>query len=280
MKAMIIPMLLGSLLAGCAIGPQINTGIGANPPSAYGWNIGAADLLDPATAPCRIGVYLDELTAQGYAKQIRIIYTPDWGPQILRDWMPVFRAKRFRMLVIVSQDGRGGHHGGDYGDDSEVGDQAEWIAKALPPILDLLDGVQPSNEPDEFSGKSPGEFAAWFRKIATMIRETVPGVPIVGPDLRKSETGWVARTGLVYGQDYDIVNLHVTHMDTVSELEKIKASALAAHPQPRVWITEGDWGQAPWYGAHGLPIERTYIYVWNGREPESRRPGGAIPCGG
>lgn len=275
-RVMLAATLLG-LLAGCASGPQIDTSIGTNPPSVYGWNIGAADLLDPATAPCRLGVYLDELAAQGYAKQIRIIYTPYWGPQILRDWIPVIRAKGYRVLVILSQDGRGVKYGS--GNDSGVGDQAEWIAGGLPPILDILDGVQPSNEPDEFSGKSPREFADWFRKIATMIRETVPGVPIVGPDLRKSETGWIAQTGLVYGQDYDIVNLHVTHMDTVGELETIKQAALTSHPQPRVWVTEGDWGQSPWYSAHGLPIERAYVYVWNGHEPESRRPGGAISCG-
>src|SRR5574337_1163979 len=44
-------------------------------------------------------------------------------------------------------------------------------------------------------------------------------------------------------------------------------------PLPRVWITEGDWGQRVWFTGHGLPVERSYVYVYNGQEPESRRTG-------
>lgn len=263
------------LVAGCVGGPKIDTGIGTAPTSEFGWNIGAADLLDPATASQRLGVYLAELDSLGYAKRIRIIYTPDWGPFILRHWVPVIREKGFRVLVILSQDGRAKPG------DSDLANQWALIQGYLSPIQDILDAVQIANEPDGFSGKTPSEYATWHRQVVAMVRQIVPGVPIVGPDLRGvgSWNEWVLKTGLLFGPDYDIVSLHVTHVTRVEDLKAYVADVerLTRRVGPRTWITEGDWGQYKWFWDDGhLPIDRAYVYVWNGSEPESRRPGGVL----
>jgi hypothetical protein len=226
-----------------------------------------------------LGTYLDEIAARGYAKQIRIIYTPYWGPRILRDWIPTIREKGFKVLVILSQDGRGGK----YGDDSVLTEQADWIARGLPPIADLLISVQPANEPDGFSGKTPQAFAEWYRQMVPLIRAAVPGIPILSPDLRGvgAWNAWTKKTGLKYGVDFDVVSLHVTHVDRVGDLKAYRADVrtFTGANSPRIITTEGDWGQTAWFNTNGLPIEHTFVYVWNGHEPESRRPEGVIPCG-
>jgi hypothetical protein len=256
----------------CASGPKIDTGIGTTPTSAFGWNIGAGDLLNPDTAPQRLGTYLDELAGYGYAKQIRIIYTPDWGPFILQHWIPVIRSKGFRVLVILSQDGRAKPG------DSDLTRQASWIREGLPAISGILDAVQLANEPDGFSGKTPAEYTAWHRQMVQMVRQVVPGVPIIGPDLRLigKSLEWVKATGLVSGPDYDVLSLHVTGNRAESDLQQI-IDGITAIGATKVWVTEGDWGETAYLRGKGMPIERTYVYIWNGHEPESRRPGGPLP---
>lgn len=281
-----IVLIVSSLsFVGCASGPRIDTSIGSQPPSAFGWNIGAGDLLDPTRASCRLGVYLDELTAHGYAPRIRIVFTPQTGPFQLQHWLPVIRAKGYRILAILSQGGRP-----QDGYDHDLATQQTWIRNGLPQVTDVLDAVQIANEPDGFSGRTPDDYAAWHRAMVSVVRETVPGVPIVSPDLRGvgAWNRWVLKTGLTYGPDYDIVSLHVTHQNREDELRRFikDVRTLTGHRQPRVWITEGDWGQARVFSVNGLPIERTYVYVWNCNmggygpvcEPETRRPqGGSVP---
>ncbi len=63
-------------------------------------------MLDPRTASARFALYLDELTAGRYKKQIRIILPPDWGPRIYEHWFPVIRAKGFKVLAILGQEKR------------------------------------------------------------------------------------------------------------------------------------------------------------------------------
>jgi hypothetical protein len=263
---------------GCAAGPRIPTDIGTQPTSAYGWNIGAGDLLDPVTASCRLGVYLDELTAAGYAKQIRIVYTPSVGPFIFQHWIPVIRAKGFRVLIILYQS-RG---------DANMDAQRDWILTGLPPIADLLDGVQISNEVDRpaFNDFSPSEYLVFHRYVSMVVRSVVPGVPIIGPDIQSTDGSvrFIADSKLIYGQDYDIVSMHVQRQSDEQAVMAFTqhAARLTGTAHPRIWATEGDYGQAPWLTAHGYPVERVYVYVWNCNagahgeqcEWEMRRPGG------
>lgn len=241
------------------------------PPVTYGWNIGAADILAPGGL-CRLGVYLDDIAAMGYDRSIRIIYTPVWGPQILRKWIPIIRAKGFRVLVILSQDGRGGK----YGDDSLLSLQVPWIATGLPPIADILDGVQIANEPDGFSGKSAAMYRLWHEQMVALVRATVPAAPIIGPDLRTSEIGWIDALHMRPGVDYDILNFHVTHLSGSGLKPFLRAAQ--GWGETRAWITEGDWSQAAYFMKRGLTIERSYLYVYNGHEPESRRKGPDPVC--
>lgn len=265
-------LLTCALLSACATGPQIDTSLDGHLPAAYGWNIGAADLLDPATGPCRLGTYLDELTAQGYARQIRLIYTSEWGPQIRDTWLPVIRAKGYRVLAILSQ------HPGD----KDLARLDPWIRSGLPAIVDVLDGVQLANEPDGYSGMTPTQYTDWHRQVASIVRQVAPGVPILSPDFRGvgAWNDWVMRTQLDYGRDYDVVSLHVTHVTGVNDLQTYvnDVKRWTQQTTPRVWITEGDWGQRVWFDGHGLPVERSYVYVYNGHEPESRRTGGDPIC--
>ena len=224
------------------------------PLSQISWNIGAGDLLQADTAACRLGVYLDELAARGDRREIRIIYTHEWGPFILEHWIPVIRAKGFRLNVILSQ----------WAGDKDVGRLEAWIRAGLPSIADLIDGVQIANEPDGGagdSGMSPSKFAAWHRQIAPVVRQVVPGVPIISPDLYPRGTPYVKKTGLQYNQDFDVYSLHTTGRSN-SGARSVWRSArkLSKVDHPRVWITEGSKKHSKGLGAR---IERNYVYTWN-----------------
>lgn len=268
------------LLSACATaGPRTDTGPGGLPPATWGWNIGAGDLLGPSSAGCRLGVYLDELTTAGYAKQIRIVYTPSVGPFVLQHWVPVIRAKGFRVLAILYQSRA----------DSDVDRQRDWILTGLPVIADILDGVQIANEVDRtaYNDFSPAEYWAFHRYVAMVVRSTLPGVKIVGPDIQTTESSvrFLADSGLVYGQDYNIVSVHITGVDRLDDIQRYvrEVRRLTGQQKPRVWITEGDWGQADALSREGLVPGRSYVYVWNcnptGKgsacEPQTRRPAGA-----
>ena len=231
-------------------------------------NLSASDLLDPSTSTCRLSTYLDEITQQGFAKQVRIIYPPDWGPQILRDWIPIIRAKGFRVVVILSQSSA----------DSEIGSQRAWIAAGLPPIADILDAVQPQNESNDTTKWSPTQYAAWHRAVTPAIRTAVPGIPVMSPTLT-SHRGWVSwhrGTGLGPGQDYDILAANVSNWSK-KLLKKLVPIALAEGLP--VWLTESRWDEAGKLRARGVDVQRSYVFVWNGPEFGSMtvRPGGAVP---
>lgn len=251
------------------VGAKINPDLNSHSPSLYGWNIGAAELLDPVTVQCRLATYLNEIVAHGYQRQARIIYPPDWGPFVLKHWIPVIRQHNFRVLIILSQSL----------EDRDLTKQRVWIQTGIPPVVDILDGIQPANEPDGKS--SPEEYAIWHHQIVELLKQNLPMylIPVVGPDLHGGSYKWIARTDLIYGQDYNIVSIHAQKETTAKGLMALREAAFEASPNARVWLTESDWGQTPWFNEHGLPVERTYVYVWNGNEAETRRPGGnQLPC--
>lgn len=172
------------------------------------------------------------------------------------------------MYVILSQ----------WRGDKDVSRLTAWIQEGLPPIADILDGVQLANEPDGGpgdSGMSPHEFAEWHRQLEPVVRAVVPGVPIISPDFYPRGTHYVKSTGLRYGQDFDVYSLHTTGMST-GEAKGVWKSARkhSRVESPRVWITEGSKKHTKLIPSK---IERNYIYVWNcnaegGCDSRMRRP--------
>ena len=266
-------VLLMVVLSGCR--QRIDPGPGSLPLSQFSANISAGDLLDPATAELRLGRYLDELTAAGYKKQIRVILPPDWGPRIYEHWFPVIRARGFKVLAILGQEKR---------DSAAMEDAAiAWIKHILPLVRDDLIGVQIVNEPAyKFT---PQEYADWHRRIAPLVRELAPGVPIVAGDFGVQEKGQnsldIRKATVAAGaSDYDILSLHVTSYRNETELKHFAARVRElAGPHRQVWITEGDWGQFPFLREQGLDVQEDFIYTWNDDELPSliRRPGGRLP---
>lgn len=254
-------------LTGCA-GGQVQSHIARDAPSQYGMNLSASDLLDPSTSKCRLSTYLNEIPQQGFARQVRIIYPPDWGPQILRDWIPIIRAKGFRVAVILSQSNL----------DADVGAQLHWIETGLPPIADILDAVQPQNESNDTTGWSPTQYAAWHRAVTPAIRAAVPGVPILSPTLNDHGewVSWHRGTGLFPGQDYDILAANVSNWSS-SLLRKL--AVIAQSEALPLWLTESRWEEAGKLRERGVNVQRSYVFVWNGPEFGSMavRPGGATP---
>lgn len=226
------------------------------PATTVAWNIGAGDLLDPETASCRLGVYLDELAAAGGPRQIRFVFTPSTGPFMLQHWIPVIRAKGFRILPILYQSWQ----------DEELEVQRQWIASGLPQVADLLDGVEPSNEVsrDRYNNMGPRTYGRWHRQVAQWIREAVPGVPILSPQFHDSGSKkYVKKTGLIYGVDFDIYAIHTTGYKASKRWKWARKHAGVA--RPRVWITEGrptQWQQLN-NGDGPDRVERLYVYVWN-----------------
>lgn len=263
----IFGLLILTILVGCAKPERDyhNQPIEFN----HGWNIGAADLLDPATAACRLDTYLTEL--QDSTRQIRIIFPPTFGPFILEHWIPVIRAHGFRVIAIL---------GGDKRHDELAGQKA-WAAFGLPQIRDVLDAVQLANEPDRvpINDFTPATYAAWHRELAAVVRQAVPSVPILSPDLRDDPKAWrwVEKTGLQYGIDFDILSIHVTPVDSDSLLNGYRVAAhTIGGPSPRVWLTEADYSHRQWFESHGLPIERDYVYTWNCNPSPSEVPKGKV----
>jgi hypothetical protein len=264
--------LLGALLVGCD--RKIDIGPGALPLSEFSANISAGDLLDPQTAGARLGVYLDELTAAGYKKQIRIILPPDWGPGIYEHWFPVIRARGFKVLAILGQEKRDSA--------ADVPAARAWIGHILPLVRADLIGVQIVNEPAHWF--SPAEYAAYHKQISPLIRELAPEVPIVAGDFAATNRGrntldfW--RATLAEGVDHDILSIHPTGALRTSTLATFAKQVRAlSGPDQRIWITEGDWGQLACLRRHGLNVEENFIYTWNDDVMPNliRRPGGRLP---
>lgn len=279
--------LIGLFLTACATGPQRESSALRSLPPAWSWNIGAGDLLDPSSAGCRLGVYLDELTALGGPKRIRIVYTPETGPFQLQHWIPVIRAKGFRLNLVLTQ----------WSGDKDLTRLNAWLTDGVQPIVDLVDGVQLANEPDGgpgYSGMEPREFARWHHSAAALVRRALPGVAIIGPDLYPRSIGYVADTRLYMDDPSLIVSLHVSGLSKGSTKSiYTQAQRLTGQSMPRVWVTEGRKRSAGFVGYHaGITprIEQSYVYIWNCNmggfdrscEPETRRPEGGVvaQCGG
>lgn len=277
------------LVVGCASGPRIPLDLGALTTAQYGMNISADDLLIPTIDPLvavplgtytenneptppaasRLIVYLDELVAAGYAKQIRIILPPDWGPQIYHDWWPVIRAKGFKVIAILGQEKR---------DSADMSDQAQaWARHILLLVKDDLLGVQIVNE--AWGTFTPSEYVSWHQIMAPIIRQFAPGVPIVAGDVDPviSHLNWWERV-MQAGIEFDVVSLHVTDFDKEVDLSALAQRLSRLHgPGAAYWITEGGYGHLPWLTTHGLNVRADFIYGWNTRDGHARRPGGPLP---
>jgi hypothetical protein len=269
---LLVPMLLGVLAY--SQHRKIDAGPGGVPMAEFSANISAGDLLDPATCPARLAVYLDELSAAGYRKQIRIILPPDWGPRIHECWFPVIRARGYKVLIILGQERR----------DSAANLPAaiEWIEHILPLVRDDLIGVQIVNEPAHWF--SPKEYADYHRQIAPLLRRLAPQVPIVAGDfgVEKHDPNnlefWKAAVE-AGASDYDILSIHVTGKRRRSELKEFADRLLQFGGRGRpIWITEGDWGQLSFLRGCGSNVEENFIYTWNDDEEARliRRPGGRL----
>src|SRR6202043_3808192 len=143
------------VLAGCDR-RHIDAGPGNRPVAEFSANISAGDLLHPKTAASRLAVYLDELAAAGYKKQIRIILPPDWGPGIYEHWFPVIRARGFKVLAILGQEKRD--------TTADLPAAIAWVKQILPLVREDLVGVQIVNEPAHWF--TPQEYAAYHRQVA------------------------------------------------------------------------------------------------------------------
>jgi hypothetical protein len=262
------------LVAGCHR-RRIDAGPGDVPLSEFSANVSAGDLLDPTTAEARLAVYLDELTAAGYKKQVRIILPPDWGPRICEHWFPVIRARGFKVLAILGQERR------DSAPDASAA--VARVRHRLPLVRSDLVGVQVVNEPAYTF--TPDEYAAYHRRIAPLVRELAPGVPIVAGDFGVPAQGrntldvWKA-TVAAGATDYDVLSVHVTGSRKEGELRDFAARLRDfAGPDRRIWVTEGDWGQLRFLREQGVAVEESYLYTWNDDEMPAliRRPGGRLP---
>jgi hypothetical protein len=269
----VLVMLCLLTLAGCR--KRIDPGAGRSPLSQFSMNISAGDLLDPRTASSRLAAYLDELSAQGYKKQIRIILPPDWGPIIHEHWFPVLRARGFKVLAILGQERRDS--------EADLPRTLAWIKHILPLVKNDLIGLQIVNEHAHWF--TPEEYAAYHRQIAPVIRSLAPEVPIVAGDFGVPARGdntldhWKAAVA-AGASDYDVLSIHVTGVIKEYKLADF-ASRLrdSAGPRRRIWITEGDWGQLDFLRARGLNIEENFVYTWNDDQDPAliRRPGGRMP---
>jgi hypothetical protein len=174
---------------------------------------------------------------------------------MLQHWIPVIRAKDFRILPILYQGWQ----------DEPLEAQRQWITTGLPQVADLLDGVEPSNEVnrDLYNNMGPKTYARWHRQVVQWVREAVPGVPILSPQFHDpGSKKYVKKTRLVYGEDFDVYAIHTTGYSATKRWKWARAHS--GVETPRVWITEGrpkQWAQLNNEGVQR--IERMYTYVYN-----------------
>jgi hypothetical protein len=261
------------VLAGCGR-CKIEVGRGDVPLAEFSANISAGDLLDPGTAESRLALYLDELSAAGYRKQIRIILPPDWGPGIYKHWFPVIRSRGFKVLAILGQERR----------DSAADPVAAlaWAEYILPRVRSDLMGIQIVNEPAYTF--TPEDYAAYHCRMVPRVRRLAPGVPIVAGDFGVPEKGQnsldIWKEFVAAGaSEYDVLSLHVTGSRREGELKDFAERVRAFAGPRRLWITEGDWGQLDFLRRQGLAIEESFLYTWNDDQLPAlvRRPRGKLP---
>jgi hypothetical protein len=261
MRYRILGLLAIWFLAGCAGG-------GGHPPgqvlplSSVGLHLEVYEIVNHPNIAQRTAAYLDEIIAGAtYAKELRIVLNKEVGPTVLREMIPVIRAKGFKILPILSMGNQMRPH--------DVESDLAWIKSVLPQVTDLLVGIQTSNEQwhTKIDGHKlipfpPAEFVAWHRALTPTIRALAPGVPIVDGDV---DGGWdiatkwweaVERAG---GIDIDYLTWHVY----TSEIPPTYG-----HP---FWITEaGDPKHCV------APAIRCFVYTWNSTDRFAKRPGRGI----
>lgn len=258
-------MLVGFFVlasAGCVSGGESPFGP-VLPQTAIGVNLGIGDLVNRPNAERRVATYLDEISAAGYAHEVRVLLNRDWGPQMLRVVIPVIRAKGFRLLAILTPGNQGGR--------ADVEADRSWITWAMPLMVDVLMGVQLANEQWQFKIDSstptpfpPQDYVRWHRALTPTIRLLAPGVPLVEGDIdgMRDTLAWWEEVQNAGGIDAEVLSWH------------IYTSKLPPDRGDTIWITEaGDARDCI------QPAVKCFLYVWAGDGIDARwakRPGGGI----
>lgn len=250
------------LLAGCA-----GTGFPKGqvlPFSSVGLHLEVYEIVNHPNIAQRTAAYLDEIIAGGkYAKELRIVFNKEIGPVVLRDMIPVIRAKGFKVLPILSMGNQMRPH--------DVESDLAWINFSLPQVVDLLvdNTVQLANEQWQYriDGHKlvpfpPAEFVVWHRTISSALRKLIPGIRIAEGDI---DGGWenamkwwrdIEKAG---GIDIDYLTWHVY----TPEIPPTYGHT--------IWITEaGDPKDCV------APAIRCFVFAWNTTDRFSRRPGGGV----
>jgi hypothetical protein len=256
-RAILLAIVL--LLAGCA-GAGFPKGQ-VLPLSSVGLHLEVYEIVNHPNIAQRTAAYLDEIIAEGkYAKELRIVFNKEVGPTVLREMIPVIRAKGFKILLILSMGNQMRPH--------DAASDLAWIEEALPQVRDLLVGVQLANEQwhTKIDGHKlipfpPAEFVYWHRWITPTIRR-LTDVPIVDGDVDGGwdiATKWWEAVEKAGGIDIDYLSWHVY----TSEIPPTYG-----HP---IWVTEaGD----PKHCVE--PAVRCFVFTWNSTDRFSKRPGGGI----
>jgi len=234
------------------------------PLSSVGLHLEVYEIVNHPNIAQRTAAYLDEIIANGkYAKELRIVFNKEVGPTVLREMIPVIRAKGFKILPILSMGNQMRPH--------DAASDLAWIKSVLPQVTDLLvdNTVQLANEQwhTKIDGHKlvpfpPAEFVVWHRTISSALRKLIPGIRFAEGDI---DGGWdiaikwweaVEKAG---GIDIDYLTWHVY----TSEIPKTYG-----HP---VWITEaGDIKDCV------SPAVRCFVFTWNSTDRFAKRPGGGI----
>src|SRR5262249_26488904 len=139
-----------------------------------------------------------------------------------------------------------------------------WARHILPLVRHDLIGVQIVNEPAYTF--TPQEYGAYHLRMAPLVRELAPRVPIVAGDFgvpakgQNTLDGWKAMVEAGAG-DYDVHSIHVTGWRKEGELRDFAVRLREFGGPGRVWVTEGDWGQLRFLRAQGVAVEEHFIYT-------------------
>jgi hypothetical protein len=242
-----------------------------------GMNLSIGDVAGRADGIQRLTIYLDEIAAAGYLKEVRMVFDRVWGPFLL-PFLPILRRKGFKLLAILSS----GACPGGQEDGVQLEKDKAWISRFLPEAKDILVGVQCANEQWGFGGNfAPNEYAAWHNELTPLIRDLTPGVPIVEGDVdqRPLTHNWWRNVVASGVRDVDALSLHITGHDKEHDLLDVMNLVRQKCPEHagRLWITEGNAGQMEFLNGKGFNVERAFPYTWATTETGlARRPGGGI----
>ena len=242
------------ILAGCGGGHVSHP---TPPISEIGMNLTIDDLINRVDGPQRAATYLDEIEKAGYRKSVRMVYDRSWGPK-LSTWLPdLLRRKGFQLLAILSP---GKHVDGMVLIDAD----RQWFQTGLPPIVDILEGVEFANEQWNSVGRGdnyifpPADFAAWHNALLPVVRQIAPLVTIAEGDI-----------GGGGGDDWwnQVRAVGITNVGALSE--HLYGHSLTSSDLP-IWITEA--GSV----ADCYPNLPCWLYTWNETSKWAKRPGGGI----